>query len=244
MKKAESYGLLGTGLWFLLIACVFIFIQSLVIGFYAGATIYAGAETPTPEQIEAIMLELPLNGNVVAWATILSGFVCTLLVFLAIKLKKASSISVYLGFIKTDQSTYLRWIIVFAAVLLASEGLTFLVGKDSVPSDMIIIYQSASPIWFLWFAIVLVAPIFEEILFRGFLFKSLSNSVFGWVGAIVITAAIWASIHVQYEVYYIGIIFVWGLIFGYIRHKTASLTIPITLHILTNLISMLQTHYI
>lgn len=108
---------------------------------------------------------------------------------------------------------------------------------------MIDVYQSASPKWFLWLAIVLIAPIFEEIFFRGFLLKGLTNSFVGVIGAITITSAIWALIHVNYEAYYIGMIFVWGLIFGWAKHKTGSVYITIMLHMIANFVATAQIHF-
>lgn len=243
MIENDSYGVLRTGFWFLLIAGIFLVIQSLVIGFYAG-TQSTELVTPTLEQMEVIMLELQLNGNVVAWATIISGTVCTSLIFLAVKSKKTTPALNYLGFIKGDRSDYIKWGVVFATVLLLSEVVSYLLGKDSAPSEMIKIYQSASPKWILWLAIILVAPIFEEVFFRGFLLKGLTSSFFGVTGAIIITAASWALIHVQYEAYYVGMIFVWGLIWGYIKHKTGSIHISIFLHMMANFIATVQTHFI
>lgn len=243
INEKDSYGLLGTLLWFLLIAGIFLLIQTLVVGIYAGAT-QSVSSMSTPEEIEATIVKIALNGNVVAWAGIASGFVCTLLVLLAAKLKKGVSVRAYLALIQTDKSTYIKWGIVFAFILLLTEGVTYLLGKESSPTVIVNIYQSASPKWFLWLALVIAAPIFEEVFFRGFLYKGLTNSFMGLYGGIIVTAAIWASIHVQYEAYYIAYIFVWGIVFGYIRHKTGSLYIPIFLHVLTNTIATLQAHLV
>jgi membrane protease YdiL (CAAX protease family) len=62
-----------------------------------------------------------------------------------------------------------------AALLLAiSDGVSWLLGKNVVTSFQDDIYRSAasagSLVW-LWLAVVIVAPIGEETLFRGFLFR-------------------------------------------------------------------------
>jgi membrane protease YdiL (CAAX protease family) len=243
MTKDNIYGLRGTALWFLLIAGVFLIIQTIILTVFAVAVQPNDGSVPSMEQMESIMLGLQFNGNVVAWTVTISGVACTILTFLAIKLKKPNSISTYLGFLKVDKLTYIKWGVIFSAVLLASEGLSVLLEKDSMPKHLIDIYQSASHKWFLWVAFVLVAPIFEEIFFRGFLFRGLANSFFGTVGAIIITSAIWASIHLQYDDYYIGMIFTWGLIFGYVRHKTNSIFIPVFLHMMANSIAVFQGFY-
>jgi len=41
--------------------------------------------------------------------------------------------------------------------------------------------------------------LFEELFFRGFLFRGLSSSFMGPVGAVLVTSALWALIHTQYD---------------------------------------------
>lgn len=238
MKEIDSYGLLGTIIWFLVIAVTFVLLQSLVVGIYAGAT-YSDL---TPEQFEAAMPALETSGTVLSWATIISGVVCSMLVLLAIKFSKNGNIQSYFGLSSVGWSVYAKWGLIFIGVLLLSEAVIYLLGKDSVPDVMVEIYRSANPKWLLWFAIIVMAPIFEEILFRGFLFKGLANSFLGVVGAIIITAAIWGLIHVQYEAFFIALIFVWGLFFGWVRHKTGSVYVTIFLHAVANFVATLQVH--
>ena len=81
---------------------------------------------------------------------------------------------------------------------------------------------------------MIVAPLFEEIFFRGFLFRGIANSWLGAPGAIVITAAVWALIHLQYSWTDIGMIFLLGLFLGYARYRTGSTTLTVLLHALWN----------
>ena len=244
MKETNTYGILGTILWLLFIGGVYLLIQSLVIGVYAGINQSPDAGVLTQEQIEATMLELQFNGNVFAWATIVSGVICTLLVFLAAKLKKTSEIKNYLALHATKPSTFLWWGLIFIAFLILSEILSNLLGVNSVPKEMMSIFQSAFPKWPLWLAIVLVAPIFEEVFFRGFLYKGLSNSILGVIGAILITNTMWTLLHVHYEPFFIGVIFILGLVFGWARYKTGSILVPIFLHVVNNSLAIVQLYFV
>ena len=83
---------------------------------------------------------------------------------------------------------------------------------------------------------VVMAPVFEEILFRGFLFRGLSNS-FGWVWGALISAAVFGGAHVQLDVFLplaaLGFVLAWAY------HHTGSLWTNITMHALFNGVAVL-----
>ncbi len=83
---------------------------------------------------------------------------------------------------------------------------------------------------------VIMAPLFEEILFRGFLFRGLANS-FGWVWGAVISGGIFGAAHLQLDVFLplaaLGFVLAWAY------HRTGSLWTNITMHALFNTIAVL-----
>ncbi len=83
---------------------------------------------------------------------------------------------------------------------------------------------------------VVMAPVFEEILFRGFLFRGLANS-FGWVWGALISAAVFGGAHLQLDVFLplaaLGFILAWAY------QRTGSLWTNITMHALFNAIAVL-----
>ena len=88
---------------------------------------------------------------------------------------------------------------------------------------------------------IVAAPLFEEIFFRGFLFQGIRHSKLGAVGAIVITAAVWAMIHMQYNAFQMSLIFLGGLLLGTARLKTDSIQPTIVMHVLWNIIALIET---
>ena len=86
------------------------------------------------------------------------------------------------------------------------------------------------------FVAVIMAPIFEESLFRGFLFRGLANS-FGWLWGALISAAIFGAAHLQLDVFLplaaLGFVLAWAY------HRTGSLWTNITMHALFNAIAVL-----
>lgn len=130
-----------------------------------------------------------------------------------------------------------------AALLIAFDLFTLVVGRDVVPRFMIDAYNSARasnalPLFFI--AVVIVAPVAEEIAFRGFLFRGLSESWLGVVGTLVVTSVVWAAMHIQYDAFTVGQIFCIGLLLGWIRWATGSTLLTIALHVLANLTACIQ----
>ena len=112
---------------------------------------------------------------------------------------------------------------------------------DQPVSDwMMKTYETAQYLPLLWVAIVVAAPLIEELFFRGFLFEGLRESWMGPVGAVLVTSIIWASIHVQYEVFQMVMIGLLGVLLGVAKLKTRSLYITLAIHSILNLTAMVQ----
>ena len=79
-------------------------------------------------------------------------------------------------------------------------------------------------------AAVIAAPLFEELMFRGFLFQSLATTRIGVMGAAFVTTLIWMLLHSQLDPIIALFIFGFGLFLCYARVKTESLLIPIAMH--------------
>lgn len=133
-------------------------------------------------------------------------------------------------------------------ILLPLGDLTsYLTGHDIVPAAVVDAYRTARAsghVLTLGVALVVVAPLMEELLFRGFLFRGYAASRLGVVGTVVLTSAVWAAMHIQYDVFYIVQIFVLGCVFGWMRWRSGTTTLTIILHALVNLTALLQVAYL
>lgn len=83
-------------------------------------------------------------------------------------------------------------------------------------------------------SVSLGAPIAEEMIFRGQLFSALSQTRLGVSGTTVITAALWALMHVTETWLSVGLIFIMGLAFGWMMYRFGSLWVPMICHGLWN----------
>lgn len=83
--------------------------------------------------------------------------------------------------------------------------------------------------------VCILAPIFEEIIFRGIILKGMLNYKVHPAVAIVVSGIIFGIAHLNpWQFVGAGIL---GIIFGFIYYRTKSLCIPILLHALNNCLS-------
>lgn len=85
---------------------------------------------------------------------------------------------------------------------------------------------------------VLLAPLLEEVIFRGCAFKLLRHAWPGKWGTVLLTSLLFMLIHVgQYGPIVLALMFLLGVLLGVAREKSGSLLVPIILHSLNNLVS-------
>ncbi len=78
-------------------------------------------------------------------------------------------------------------------------------------------------------AVVIVAPLLEEMVFRGFLLSALSRRM-GPTGAVVLSAALFGLLHTADHPFYGGPIFVLGLLLGWLYLRTGRLWVAVGCH--------------
>jgi uncharacterized protein len=156
---------------------------------------------------------------------------------------RGSSAMEYLALTLPRKRDFAILILTGVVLLAASDGLSQLMGKDVVTSfqtDILRSAASAGAVVWLWLAVVVVAPIGEELLFRGFLFRGWQRSPNDAWAAIGVTAVLWAVVHVQYDLLVIGEILLVGLGLGWVRWRTDSTISTILLHAFLNAIGMAE----
>ncbi|KOC89537.1 CPBP family intramembrane glutamic endopeptidase [Winslowiella iniecta] len=105
--------------------------------------------------------------------------------------------------------------------------------------------QSRPMVLILLFSAVILAPIFEEILFRGFLLQGMLL----WLpksplACMILTSILFALLHTQYvHLQTMIMLMLFSLLLCYARLKSGSLILPIFLHMLNNLVALLPALY-
>ena len=83
--------------------------------------------------------------------------------------------------------------------------------------------------WLSFAAIGIGAPMWEEMLFRGFLLPPLIGGLGFWPAALLVSAA-WTALHIGYSIVGLAEVFLIGIYFAWLLRRTGSLWVPIACH--------------
>ena len=135
---------------------------------------------------------------------------------------------------------FLLYLVIAAVAKLIFPSLDF-------NQEQIVGFDTARANWELvlvFFSLVVMPPLVEEILARGFLYTGLKTKWPTWV-AVVVTSTMFAVAHLQFgsgaPLLWIAAIdtFTLSLVLIYLREKTGNLGAPIALHMLKNFVAFM-----
>lgn len=93
--------------------------------------------------------------------------------------------------------------------------------------------------------LIFCAPLLEELIFRGYLFKAWRHSRLGLSGTLLLTSLLFTSLHAaQYDWAVLTFIFSLSIILGLAREKTGSIWVPLVIHALNNLVAAITVIYL
>lgn len=167
-------------------------------------------------------------------------------VWLAIRIKKASFVD-YLALHWPSWKQMLFGAIGLVLIVVAWETMSRSLGREATPGFMTDLLKSGrdkGAAVMLLFAFSVAAPMSEEVLARGFLFRGWSASFLRVPGAIILSSLVWTVVHLQYDMYFLAEVFSIGLWFGYMRYRANSLWLTIALHALNNLTAVVLTMWL
>jgi len=245
-EPSKYWGLWGTIGFGFITFIVFGILQSVILIGYAITSGKINLEdlSNNESQFKKGIEDLAYNGDLISLAEIPSALVGVGLIMLFIYMKKTITLAEYLDLSNplNPVRTYLKWIGIMLVVFVLMEVVTQLIEHET-PEFMTKVYNSTNNKLMLWIAVAVAAPIFEEFLFRGFLLEGLRRTFLGVTGAILLTSASWAIIHMQYGWFEIITIFLIGIIFSVAKLKTESLYVPIAMHVFMNLTASIMMEF-
>jgi len=128
------------------------------------------------------------------------------------------------------------WLMWFIPVLIAGEVWYFGLGLNEGR-----IWHYTLPVAVIRaLGIIILAPICEELIFRGILFKVISDARPGPIGAVILTSVIFTAIHYQYGILDWLPIFIDAFYWAWVRYKTGSTILPIVMHLFGNTIAVVE----
>jgi CAAX protease family protein len=136
----------------------------------------------------------------------------------------------YLGLNWPTSREALRAFGVMAIVMVGEILLGYLVGAKSGVIHSGIAVGGPVGLMIMLIGSCIAAPVVEEFLVRGFMFRGWSQSFLGPTGAIVLTSAAWAMNHTQYDWFLQLEIFGEGVVLAYFRWRTDSTWLTVMIH--------------
>jgi membrane protease YdiL (CAAX protease family) len=120
-------------------------------------------------------------------------------------------------------------LVLFLAALSVLPQQLFRAGDENFLREMVSGAKAAGTLPLLFIAVVIAAPIGEELAFRGFLYRTFELR-FGAAIAILVTALGWTALHIQYSGAGMMVILACGLLLGTVRRYSGSLYLTMILH--------------
>ena len=183
------------------------------------------------------------DGWLIAFSVLLPAVIECAVLALAAR-RSGWSVKDYLGLTRPRRHDVMLGLACVVVLMAGSDVLSWLLGRELLPPFMVNVYRAArdsgaAPL--LLVAAVIAAPIGEELMFRGFLFRGWAASSLGVGGTVLATSAIWALIHLQYDWFGVAQIFCIGLVFGWLRWRSGSTALTMLLHGVVNLVAAIET---
>jgi len=229
--------------WGVAISLVFAVVTVIVV---MGAMIAAMNErdiNPRDHQVVvALAEEVGGQGATLGLSTTVSGLAAGLLVLLAIRLRRGISVADYLDLRPVSWRLLGVWLLVAVVSSVIYDLVWPLFKVDAVPEFMLDAMRSGGRSPWLWIGVVVVGPVFEEMLCRGFLLTGWRSSVLGAWGAVILISLLWALAHQQYGMLEMLWVFLLGVVLGVARLRTGSLWAPIAMHVAVNFGAMVQSY--
>jgi uncharacterized protein len=189
------------------------------------------------------LINVPFDGKQVTLFILIANPIMIAIVALAIVVARAP-IADYLALVTPSRRSVAIGLACLVGLIAASDALLYFAGYPLVTPFQLESYTTAaSQGWLvaLWIGTVIMAPLGEEVLFRGFLFRGWARSPRSVWPAIVVISILWAALHVQYDWTGILQIFVVGLFLGWMRQLSGSMLLTFVLHALFNVEGTLET---
>ena len=224
------------GLWATLGWVILAFLLSAIAGFVV-VLIWR------PEAIMSGGSDMLKDGPLISITTVASAVAQIGMLALAAKLARWPA-SEYLGLVRPAIRPALIAILILIVFLFGYDALTYLLGRDIVTPFQVDTYRTArdgGTLPLLWLTFVVVAPVAEEIMFRGFLFRGWVRSESSAIPAILVISLLFAAIHVQYDWFGMLQVFFIGLLLAIARWLSGSTLLTILMHVLINFWATVQS---
>lgn len=236
IKAAKLYGAFG-------VVVLAFFVQQAIVFFYAIENIIPSGLAKTVNLKNGLLTldgtrtmpiwELPIAGK-----GMLLGCLAGSLILLLVGYFAAGRSLVDFHFSRFSWRIVLPWVLAYFALggILTIMEHFFPVFRSEGMNAMLQASMT-NPVLAL-LGIGVAVPFFEELIFRGWLFKRFEH-VFSPMVAVVLTSLLFTAVHVQYNAFILGSLFLLALLLGMLRLRSGSIWPGIIIHCFNNTVATL-----
>jgi len=226
MRPPRTWDFMETLFVALLADAVFFVASGLAL--FLMLTVHEGAWSLSPAQLQSLWMQ----GNWQGVAIVVGCPPAIAVIWIAVR-KAGRDFSEYLALNWPSAREIVRAFVIMAFLLVVESVARSYAGTDPGTAHYRIV-NDAGGLLILLIGGCIAAPIMEEFVVRGFMFRGWSESFVGPIGAIVLTSAVWALNHTQYGWFDRFCIFISGLALGHFRWRTNSTWLPVMVHSAVN----------
>jgi uncharacterized protein len=223
-RERRIYGFWGTALWGAVIFAAMFAGQIAVVVYFV--LIHGGSiDMKSAVQIVGQGLTISLS--------VITGLLAVVLALWLVIRRTRTPFVEYLGLRGFSWKDLLLGVVGLVIIIVGWDLMSRAIGREVEPGFMQDVLKSAQndgALWLLILAFCVAAPVSEEFFARGFLYRGWSETFLRVPGAIVLSSLVWTSVHLQYDLYFLGEVFCLGLWFGYLRYRSGSTWLTIILH--------------
>jgi CAAX protease family protein len=197
---------------------------------------------PTTFRVDLDFSDAMKDAQYVSLTTIVTNVILVALLVVVIWIARAKAKD-YLAMTWPSRQEVAIGLASLVILLPALDALAFVLGQPIIPSFVIDIYKSAQStgsLPLLWLAIVVAAPVAEEVIFRGFIFRGWVRSTQRPMLGILVVTVLFTIIHIQYNWFGLLQVFMIGLLLTWTRWRSGSTLLPMVMHVIANFYAMMQ----
>jgi membrane protease YdiL (CAAX protease family) len=226
----------GTSLWgLLLFAAMFAGQFALVVAFFL-------AKGPP---FDLASIKAVASAGTVISLSVMMGLPAVLVVLWLATRMARMPVADYLALRRASWADLAIGIVALIVLIVGWDLLSRMLGREISPGFMVDVLKSAQAdgaLWLLVIAFAVAAPVTEELMVRGFLYRGWSESALGPVGAIVLSSLVWTAMHAQYYDWFLfSEVMSIGLLLGYMRYRSNSTWLTIIMHGINNFAATAQS---
>jgi membrane protease YdiL (CAAX protease family) len=190
------------------------------------------------ELSEERMEEIALDGDALAFAFLFSLPMIVAILAFVVKIRRRKPFFDYLGIRPVEKKVLAIWLLYAVGFFVAALVCDRIFSRPPIPEWMLTAYISADYPWLFFISVAVLAPLSEELLYRGYIIRVWAESISGPVVGTVLLSLMWAAIHLQYGLYDMTWIFFMGIILCVSRLRTNSIVPAFIIHAAWNTVSL------